>query len=345
MDSLFGRKKSRPRQSSVSGQDLNERSIPYDKLAPPPRSPIPVGTVSQGLRGGAGANYISAPITNPTLTPNGTELNIYAMQRSKVERDRIYAAEYEKRSGSPSTVSTADSSTLYTDSSSGSSRPKTPTSRVRRSEASSSSSRSPSLADFGQFAGAQSNPASAPLNSPNSGYFPPSPNGQVPSSVSNTTIRPGSGMTTRSDNRGSKYAPSLTANDSSSSHHSHLSHFYHHNNRHNDDFYFPRPENDTDIEALFENVKRTRDLGDMPDLPIEQKWHMVYNDEHIRWKEEKIRDEQAKKQVDSNDGGESDYSRSSSPGNDDGEHKKSTLSALHDSNLRKIMQIPRNPRQ
>lgn len=47
---------------------------------------------------------------------------------------------------------------------------------------------------------------------------------------------------------------------------------------------------------MFENVKRTRDLGELPDLPIDQKWHMVYNDEHIRWKEERTREEQSKKQ-------------------------------------------------
>lgn len=63
------------------------------------------------------------------------------------------------------------------------------------------------------------------------------------------------------------------------------------------DFYFPRPAKDDDIEVLFENVKRTRDLGDMPGLSVEQKWHMVYNDEHIRWKEEKTRDQQTKRQT------------------------------------------------
>jgi cytokinesis protein len=285
MDSLFGRKKARPRQSSVSvaGSDLNERSVPYDKLAPPPRSPIPVGTVSQGLRG---TSFISAPITNPTLTQNGTELNKYAMQRSKAGRERAYEEQSMKRPGSPSTsVSTADSSTLYNESiASSASRPYTPqTSRIRRSEASSSSSgrRSPSLADFGQF--------------------PPSRGGGsfLPSGSGNATIRPMSGMTSRSEsNRGSKYASSLASAEGTSNH-SHLSHFYHHNRHNHDDFYFPRPDNDDQIEALFENVKRTRDLGDMPNMPIEQKWHMVYNDEHIRWKEERARDEQSKRQSES----------------------------------------------
>ena len=47
---------------------------------------------------------------------------------------------------------------------------------------------------------------------------------------------------------------------------------------------------------MFENVKRTRAQGDLPNLPIEQKWHMVYNDEHLRWKEERAREEQSRRQ-------------------------------------------------
>jgi cytokinesis protein len=34
-------------------------------------------------------------------------------------------------------------------------------------------------------------------------------------------------------------------------------------------------------------------------LPIEQKWHMVYNDYHIRWKEERAREDQVRKQAES----------------------------------------------
>jgi len=47
---------------------------------------------------------------------------------------------------------------------------------------------------------------------------------------------------------------------------------------------------------LFENVKLTRAQGELPNLPIEQKWHMVYNDEHLRWKEERAREEQSRRQ-------------------------------------------------
>ncbi|KAG6853705.1 hypothetical protein C0991_002241 [Blastosporella zonata] len=265
MDSLFGRKKGRPRQSSVSAQqDLNERSVPYDKLGPPPRSPLPVGTVSQGFRG------ISAPNTNPSLTASGTEINKYAMQRSKVERERLYDLHGYTRPGSPSTsVSTADSSTLYDESlpsSSSKHLPQTPqSSRVRLSEASTSSGARSPIHDFGHFSAS--------------------------TSTSSATIRPLSSTTTRSEtSRASKYAPSLSSSESGTHH----SLFYHTRSGHHsssNSFYFPRPDTDEEIEIMFEEIKRTRDLGVLPDLALEQKWHMVYNSEHIRWKEEKIREE------------------------------------------------------
>ncbi|KAF8212513.1 hypothetical protein K438DRAFT_1663494 [Mycena galopus ATCC 62051] len=267
MDSLFGRKrltKPQPRQPSLT--DLADRSVPYDRLPSSPRSP------------NRPTNFISAPITNPTLTPNGTELNKFAMQRTKMERERAY--DTFATTSSSSSLSTADSATLYTDSLPSPS--KLPTSR--RSEASFTSSsgmRSPNMSDFGQFA-------------------PPTPNSVMnfPGSSSSATMRPASAMTTRSSNsdgnRLSKYAPSFTSSEGS-----HLPHFHLHRQQNGDDFNFPRPETDDEIEALFENVKRTRDLGDLPNLPIEQKWHMVYNDYHIRWKEDKAREEQSKKQSES----------------------------------------------
>ncbi|KAK7017567.1 putative RhoA GTPase effector DIA/Diaphanous [Favolaschia claudopus] len=270
MDSIFGRKKlTKPRQTSIS--DLADRSVPYDRL-PSPRSP------------NRPANFISAPITNPTLTPNGTELNKFAIQRTKAERELAY--ENYATASSSSSLSTADSSTLYTDSLPSPS--KLPGSR--RSEASFTSSsglRSPNtMSDFGQFPP------------------PPTPNSimNFPASSSSATMRPVSTMTTRSTNsdgnRLSKYAPSFSSSEGPHLS-AHLPHFHLHRHQNGDDFNFPRPETDEEIEALFENVKRTRDLGELPNLPIEQKWHMVYNDYHIRWKEEKAHEEQAKKQSDS----------------------------------------------
>lgn len=262
MDSLFGRKKGRPRQSSLSTQqDLSDRSIPYDKLGPPPRSPLPVATMSQGFRG------ISAPNTNPTLTASGTEFNNYALQRS---RDRLYEPQGYGPPGSPSTtVSTADSSMLSEGSlpsSSSKQLSQTPqSSRVRLSEASTSSGvRSPHMADFGHFSSA---------------------------STSSATIRPTSTTTTRSEaNRASKYAASLSSSESGT-HHSLFYHTRGNNHTSSSSFCFPRPDTDEEIETMFEEIKRDRDLGELPELSVEQKWHMVYNAEHIRWKEEKSREE------------------------------------------------------
>ncbi|KAI0695404.1 hypothetical protein C8T65DRAFT_698692, partial [Cerioporus squamosus] len=44
---------------------------------------------------------------------------------------------------------------------------------------------------------------------------------------------------------------------------------------------------------------RMRGLDDIPHLSIDQKWHIVYNDEQMRWGEERRREEQARRQTDS----------------------------------------------
>lgn len=64
---------------------------------------------------------------------------------------------------------------------------------------------------------------------------------------------------------------------------------------HTDEFYFPRPENDEDIEALFSCVAKARDLHNV-ELPIDQKWKVVCAAEQLRWQEEKSREGQARKQ-------------------------------------------------
>jgi len=266
MDSLFGRKKNRPRQFSGSIQGLDERSVPYHKLGPAPRTPIPVGTTNQGLRG-ATTNVISAPITNPTLTTNGTEFNTF--QRP---RDRTYSsARPPQGSTSPSTSVANTDSTLYNDSDKRSQHH----SKYSLSDASTSSGpMSPSMTDFG--------------------HFHPSHNG------SNTqTARPPS-RTSRSDGRISQYTHSLAGSEHLAHYSTHLSNQLHlHRHNPGEEFFFPRPENDEDIEALFENITRMRDLGPLPNLSVEQKWNMVYSDEQIRWKEERQREEQAKKQGES----------------------------------------------
>ena len=64
-----------------------------------------------------------------------------------------------------------------------------------------------------------------------------------------------------------------------------------------DGFEFTRP-GDEEVEILFEQVRLKRDLGEIPGLSVDQKWQIVYNHEHIRWREEKTRDEQTKKDTD-----------------------------------------------
>ena len=61
-----------------------------------------------------------------------------------------------------------------------------------------------------------------------------------------------------------------------------------------DNFNFPRPDDD-EIEAMFQNVVKTRDLTNLPPLTIEQKWNIVESDERLRRKEETVREEQTQK--------------------------------------------------
>lgn len=263
MDSFFGRK--RVKSDRVSNRvapppnELNLTSVPYDKLAPPGRSPIP----------------ISAPITNPTLTATGTEFNVYNKRtggRTPVSPD-----------GSPRT---ADSSTLYGDhaSSSGASTTTAASSsrqsgaaaarRVRQSSSSTTSSgrtdaRSPSGQDF------------VPLPASNSSGYPTTP-----------SRRPPSGMTTRSDSqRTSRYAPSFTSmTDSHSPAHNFAVAF---SLKDPGGFQFPRPERDEDIEAMFEEIKETRDVSGT-NMTIDQKWTIVHNAAQMKWEEDKKRATQAR---------------------------------------------------
>ncbi|KAH8980829.1 armadillo-type protein [Lactarius hatsudake] len=263
MDTLFGRKKSRQRQSSISGQDL--RSVPYDRVLPGP--PIAVARPTA-------AASISAPTTNPTLTTNGTDLNLRTLQRTRAERERAYAAANAPlpRSGSPSSsLVTDESSVRHSESPDFVSVPPTPsTPRKLRQSGSSSGRRSPSNHDS-----IQSLPPIPPT--------PLSPPTSSAASATSVTLRPMSSSSTRSDNRSSRYT-FQSESHSSHSHH-HFPHFHRHGTM--DDFNFPRPDNDAEIEALFENIVRTRDLGKLPPLSIDQKWNMVESDERIRWRDEK----------------------------------------------------------
>ena len=273
MNSFLTRKKNRPRQSSVSTASELGASKPYEELAPSPRSPIHVATTSQALRGSV-PSVISAPITNPTLTTDGTELNLYTMHRSRHDRDQLYNTHPSTRPISPvNSPSTADSSTLYSESDKTYSHHRSTTSVSETSV--SSGRRSPSVSDFGGY------------HSQRRGS-------------NQQTARPTSRTTTRSD-RTSANTRSIVSDSPSQHHHStHVGSALHavRHGMYMEEFYFPRPNNDEEIEVLFQEIKRSLDLGDnMPNMTIDQKWQMVYNAEHLRWSEERRRDQQTKKQA------------------------------------------------
>jgi len=271
MNSFLTRKKNRTRQSSGSSVSELGASKPYEELGPSPRSPIHVGTTSQALRGSV-SNVISAPITNPTLTTDGTELNLFTMHRSRQERDQLYNSHPSTRPISPiNSPSTADSSTIYSEYDKTYSHHRSTTSVSETSV--SSGRRSPSVSDFG-------------------GYH-----SQRKGSNQQTT-RPTSRTTTRSDRMSTN--THSTISDSQHHHSTHTGNALHavRHGIHGEEFHFPRPNNDEDIEVLFQEIKRSLDLGDnMPNMTIDQKWQMVYNAEHLRWSEERRREQQTKKQV------------------------------------------------
>lgn len=219
---IFGFKKSRPRQSSVSNSDLSERSVPYDRLAPSPRTPIPIGTLSQGVRGSAIGSVISAPITNPTLTADGT--------------DSLSSLNRHISDASTSSTTLASLTQLAH-----SRRRETDTSSLSSSVASYRppsqplDKRTTNMSDFGSYAG--------------SPYPPPTPAHRQSSSAA--TVRSEGG------HRGSRYASS-----SSSESHGHLPHLHLRHSSAQDEFDFPRPRNPSEIEAMFERVKMTLNLPD-----------------------------------------------------------------------------------
>ena len=269
MNSFLTRKKNRPRQSSVSTASELGASKPYEELAPSPRTPIQVGTTSQGLRSQF-SSAISAPITNPTLTTDGTELNLYTMHRSRQERDQLYNTHPATRPISPvNWPSTVDSSTIHGEFDKTHSHHRSTTSV---SETSVSSGRmSPSVSDFGGY------------HSQRKG-------------ASQQTTRPTSRATTRSDRMSTNTRSVVSDTPSQHLHSTHIGNALHavRHGMQAEEFYFPRPDNDQEIEALFQNIKRSLDLDNMPNMTIDQKWMMVHNAEQLQWSEER---KQSKKQA------------------------------------------------
>lgn len=303
MESIFGRRKPRPSQSSIPDSDLGGRSIPYDRLAPSAKSPIPVSPVSSNFSRG---NGISAPVTNPTLTDEGTELNIRQLQKGKAQRDRMYEALYAQDAASAverqkqreqqqpqldlSVSPTKESSKTrsISDMSVGSSTLADslayPT--PRRKETPSDATLSPSttkstMVDFGAY---------PPTPGSSSERLNPAAQTQRTSYSRTTdasTIRP-------------RYASSVTSNGSD--HTSVSSHLrdvlpipgVRHSSQPIEEFHFPRPQNPEDIEFMFGEVQ-SRLKVDGSRLGLEQKWLLVYNDAQIRWKEERTRQAQQRK--------------------------------------------------
>ena len=89
-----------------------------------------------------------------------------------------------------------------------------------------------------------------------------------------------------STHRASRYAVSVISSGSEALHLHNLGRGA------NDEFHLERPGDD-EVERLFEELLRTRDLGVMPALPLEQKWHLVRSDAQLRWQEERSRRKQA----------------------------------------------------
>lgn len=140
---------------------------------------------------------------------------------------------------------------------------KTPTHKYRKSEASfSSGRRSPAASEAGHST--------------------------IPGSPSNSTLR-GNHTSSSDYDRASRFSSATGHSDGNSGH---LSQMFH--KQHTDEFDFPRPD-DAEIEILFSQVAEKRDLPNV-DLTIEQKWKVVYAAEHVRWQEEKTREDKVRKQ-------------------------------------------------
>jgi cytokinesis protein len=293
MDSIFGRKKAnRARGVSLSNDsELDERAIPYDRLTSSGRPPIPVSP-----NGRPTASMISAPMTNPTLTTEGTDLNIH----SSLLRDRRRTPDSSVTDGdwSGTTLATNGAgpsrNTLTSDSraslntvSSGGSRP-----RERRRETDNSSVAS------GTTSYSTHHTAGSPTKSGNMGDFG---NLSRPSSPRPTSShRPTSSATLKSDfyrvsaAAAAKYAPSLATAASDIS--AHLAHF-HLPHRNDEEFVFPRPENANDIETMFAQVKATRGMPENFNPNLDAKWTLVYQHELARWEDERRKMSEVKRQT------------------------------------------------
>jgi len=295
MDSIFGRKKaSRPRGVSLTNDsELDERAIPYDRLTSYGRPPIPVSPSSRPI-----ASMISAPMTNPTLTADGMDLNIH----NGILRDRRRTPESSitddwsgttlatNGSGPSRNTVTSDSRVSLNTVSSGGSRPKD---RRRETDNSSVTSGTTSYSTHHTH----QTPAS-PTKSSNMGDFGNLSRPSSPRPTSNH--RPTSSATMKSEfyrvsaAAAAKYAPSLATAASDIG--SHLAHF-HLPHRNDEEFNFPRPDNPNDIEAMFALVKATRGMPESFNPSLDAKWTLVYQHELSRWDDERRKLSEVRRQT------------------------------------------------
>lgn len=311
MDSLFSRTKkltktNRPSNTpSLANSELSERAIPYDRIASG-RSPVQVGTVSQGLRV-VGTGIISAPITNPTLTLDGTDLNIHSGTRLRQEREALYAesatsgddlSRNSKEGRDPMSPSSKKSRQR-----SGDGSVTSYFSGARRrgeSDASGPSSSRPNMLDFGAY------PASASTASTGRTSNLPGTNRSLATYPSEGTIGDESAQ--------SRYPASVLSNGSdavSSVTHQlreHLPHQVRESIQHlrqsyygtttspvAGEFQLERPINPEEIDAMFERVRSERDIVEAVNMTMDQKWGIVYAHEQDRWNQLKKKEAVLKK--------------------------------------------------
>jgi cytokinesis protein len=250
MEAFFGRRKSRPRESSASRSELSERSVRYEDTTRD-RPPVPVGTVSQALRTSSSvSSVISAPTQNPGLTAAGTEMNFTRSRR------RIDLSEGE-RPTSPSPSNMSSSSYGH-----GFDSPSSTSIMARKTRDMDATIRPNDRRNTGASApGSDFGPPMSPPGSSRHGY--------------GGGHRPSSSLTMKSDtSRTSHYTqPGGSTHSSSRLHKS------------DDGFYLERPSDD-DIQAMFLKLGRDLDVG-AEGLSIENKWLIIYESEKKRWREEK----------------------------------------------------------
>lgn len=307
MDSLFGRSKklTKAHRPSATGSELSERSVPYDRVGAG-RAPVQVGTVSQGLRA---SGAISAPITNPTLTLDGTDLNLHTMARARHEREQTY--------GLPSTSSNEDSAR---DSTQGSGGIKMLRKRSGGESSFAASSSSAARRRGDSDATGPTTPYSGRGNLADFGTYPISPtsssrSSNLPSNRSLASARPGE-QSFGPEAGTPRYASSVLSNGSeavssmTSQLREHLPHSVRESLNHlrqsyygvtgattgpSGEFQLQRPESAEEIDAMFERVKSERDIGDAGNMTMDQKWGIVHAHEHDRWLQQKKRDAQMKR--------------------------------------------------